>query len=197
MLPPSTRERPTLILEGTIAPEQQVGSASRGMQLVRLPLPDAELLSLGDQPVELAVTLSYFGEPNESGRVRYLGANLSWDLQRRGEDADEFVRRVNDHERPPGQARPTPADAWPWEIGPEARSRGTVRTDRLRTDAASLAGDKHIAIWPTKGWWADHLRTRGEASITYSLVVTIDAGHSDIDLYTLISTRIEIPVEAS
>jgi hypothetical protein len=193
----STRERPTLILEGHIAPEQPVGAANRGMHLVRLPLPDAELLALGDQPVELAVTLSYFGEPNESRRVRYLGANLSWDFQRRGESADEFVRRVNDHGRPAGQARPVPADAWPWEVGPESRGRGTVQADRLRTDAASLAGDKHIAIWPTKGWWADHARTRGDARIAYSLVVTIDAGEADIDLYNLISTRIEIPVDAT
>lgn len=39
--------------------------------------------------------------------------------------------------------------------------------------------------------------TRGEARIAYSLVVTIDAGEADIDLYNLISTRIEIPVDAS
>jgi hypothetical protein len=193
----STRERPTLILEGHLAPEQPVGAANRGMHLVHLPLPDAELLALGDQPVELAVTLSYFGEPNESRRVRYLGASLCWDLQRRGETADQFVRRVNDHQRPPGQARPTPADAWAWEIGPESRNRGTVQADRLRTDAAALAGDKYIAIWPTKGWWADHPESRGEARIAYSLVVTIDAGESDIDLYSLISTRIAVSVDAS
>lgn len=60
-----------------------------------------------------------------------------------------------------------------------------------------MAGDKHIALWPTKGWWADHVRTRADARIAYSLVVTIDAGEADIDLYTLISTAIEIPVDAS
>jgi Subtilase family len=193
----STMERPTLILEGRISPEQPVGSASRGMHLVRLPLPDSELLALGDHFVDLAITLSYFGEPNESRRVRYLGANLSWDLQRRGETADQFIRRVNDHERPAGQARPTPADAWSWEIGPEARGRGTVQSDRLRTDAASLAGDKLIAVWPTRGWWADHLRTRGDARIAYSLVVTVDAGAADIDLYNLIAARVSIPIDAS
>ena len=193
----STRERPTLILEDQIAPEQPVSSANHGMHLIRLPLPDAELLALGDQPIELAVTLSYFGEPNEARRVRYLGANLSWDLQRRAETADEFVRRVSDHGRPKGQARPTPADTWNWEIGPESRSRGTAQSDRLRTDAASLAGEKHIAVWPTRGWWADHTDIRGDARINYSLVVTLDAGEADIDLYNLIATRIQIPVDAS
>lgn len=106
-----------------------------------------------------------------TSRAGSLGANLSWDFQRRGETADEFVRRVNDHGRPAGQARPVPAEAWLWVVGPESRGRGTVQADRLRTDAASLAGDKHIAIWPTKGWWADHVHTRGDARIAYSLVV--------------------------
>ncbi len=63
------------------------------MHLISPPLPSA----LGDHPVELlAVTLSYLGKPNEARRVRYTGASLAWDLQRRGEDDDQFVRRVND-----------------------------------------------------------------------------------------------------
>ena len=114
------------------------------MHLITLPLPSDELLALGDHPVQLTVTLSYFGEPNEARRVRYTGASLAWDLQRRGENDDEFVRRVNDIDRPVGQKRPKAADPWTMEVGPEARSRGTVQSDRLRTEAASLAGDKHI-----------------------------------------------------
>lgn len=193
----STRERPTLILENSIAPEPPFASASREMHLIRLPLPSDELLALGDHPVEVAVTLSYFGEPNEARRVRYTGASLAWDLQRRGEDHDQFVRRVNDIDRPKGQKRPKPADPWPMEIGPEARSRGTVQADRLRTDAASLAGDKHIAVWPIRGWWADHPKIRATSEINYSLVVTIDAGEADIDLHALIDARIDIPLDAA
>lgn len=193
----SARERPTLILEGRIRPERQVGGATRGMDLVRLPLPDAELLALGGHSVELSVTLSYFGEPNEARRTRYVGANLAWDLQRRGESADEFVRRVNDFGRPAGQRRPPAANAWPWEIGPEARSRGTVQSDRFVIDAAALAGDKHIAVWPIRGWWADQPQRRSDSEIAYSLVVTIDAGDADIDLYALISVMLQVEVEAA
>jgi hypothetical protein len=193
----STQQRPTLILENSIAPEQPFASAARAMHLISLPLPSDELLALGDHPVELAVTLSYFGEPNEARRVRYTGASLAWDLQRRGEDDDQFVRRVNDIDRPKGQNRPKPADPWTMEIGPEARSRGTVQADRLRTDAASLAGDKHIAVWPIRGWWADHPKTRADSAVTYSLVVTIDAGDAEIDLHALIEARIAISVDAS
>lgn len=191
----STTTRPTLILEGRIAPEREVGAANRGMHLVRLPLPAEELLALGEQSVELAIALSYFGEPNESRRTRYMGAGLSWDFQRRGESAEEFVRRVNDFGRPEGQRRPPAANSWTWEVGPEARGRGTVQADRVTTDAASLAGDKHLAIWPTRGWWADHAATRGDAEVAYALVVTIDAGRADIDLYGLIQARLEVDIE--
>ena len=189
----STAQRPTLILENVFAPHERVGSAARGMHLVRLPLPDDELLALGGHPLELAVTLSYFGEPNESRRTQYLGASLAWDLQRRGEDADEFVRRVNDSWRPPGTPRPAPAASWAWEIGPEARSRGTVQSDRLVVEAASLAGQKLIAVWPTLGWWNDHPRTHADAEIAYSLIVTLDGGDVEIDLYNLISAAIDLP----
>lgn len=193
----STQQRPTLILENSIAPEQPFASAARAMHLIKLPLPSDELLALGDHPVELAATLSYFAEPNEARRVRYTGASLAWDLQRRGEDDDQFIRRVNDIDRPKGQQRPKAADPWTMEIGPDARSRGTVQADRLHTEAASLAGDKHIAVWPIRGWWADHPKTRGDSAITYSLVVTIDTGDADIDLHALIEARIAVSVDAS
>lgn len=194
----STTQRPTLILESSIAPNVPVGDAARGMHLVRLPLPDDELLALGGRPVELAVTLSYFGEPNESRRTLYLGATLAWDLQRRGESADDFVRRVSDNWRARGTPRPRAAEPWDWAVGPDARGRGTVQADRLMTDAASLAGDKLVAVWPTKGWWSDHMRTHGDASVPYSLVVTIDAGDADIDLHALVEARlsVDLPLDA-
>ena len=193
----STLQRPTLILEGSLAPEAAVGAAARGMQVTRLPLPEEELLALGAHQVELAITLSYFGEPNESRRTRYLGSTLAWDLQRRGESEAEFLRRVSDSWRKPGTPRPAPAEAWPWEVGPDARSRGTVQGDRMCVEAASLAGEKLIAVWPTQGWWADHLKTRSDSRISYALVVTIDAGEADIELYELIASRIAVLVDAS
>ena len=62
----------------------------------------------------------------------------------------------------------------------------------MTTDAAALAGDKLIAIWPTKGWWSDHASTRGNASIRYAFVVTIDTGNADVDLYALIEARLNV-----
>jgi hypothetical protein len=193
----STTQRPTLILEASFAPEVPVGTAARGMHVGRLPLPDHELLTLGDHQVEVAITLSYFGEPNEARRSRYLGATLAWDLQRRGESENDFFKRVSDAWRPKGTPRPKAPDPWPWEIGPEARSRGTVQSDRMQIDAASLSGDKLIAVWPTQGWWADHPKTHADSRISYSLVATIDAGDADIDLYELIASRIAVQVDAS
>ena len=141
--------------------------------------------------------MSYFGEPNEARRSRYLGATLAWDLQRRGESEEDFLKRVSDAWRAKGTPRPKAADPWHWEIGPEARNRGTVQSDRMHTDAASLSGQKLIAVWPTQGWWADHPKTHSDSRISYSLVATLDAGEADIDLYGLIASRIAIQVDAS
>ena len=65
------------------------------------------------------------------------------------------------------------------------------------TDAASLAGEKYIAVWPIGGWWADQPQRRGDAEIEYSLVVTIDAGDAEIDLYALIAAQIQVLVDAA
>ncbi len=67
----------------------------------------------------------------------------------------------------------------------------------MRIDAASLSGDKLIAVWPTQGWWADHPKTHADSRISYSLVATIDAGDADIDLYELIASCIAVQVDAS
>lgn len=193
----SNRERPTLVLEDRIAPERAVGEANMPMHVARLPLPSGELLALGDLQIELAITLSYFGEPNEARRTKYLGGTLTWDLQRRGETADDFFRRVNDLERPAGEPRPQAAADWEWQIGQQARSRGTVQSDRQVVDAAALAGDKLIAVWPTHGWWADHLAQRRDAEIQYALAITLDAGDADVDLYGLVKARVDVSVDAS
>ena len=101
----STRERPTLVLKGSIAPERPVGAASRGMHLVRLPLPDAELLALGDQPVEprshavvLRRTQRISPCPISRSEPR-LGSSTPWRGRRR-------VRPTRQRLRP--TARPSP-----------------------------------------------------------------------------------------
>jgi Subtilase family len=189
----SWRTRPTLLMEAELRPAyDEGGRVARDVHLVSLPLPEEALLELGEHEVELSVTLSYFIEPNEANRVNYSGAMLRWDVQRPTEDADVFRQRVNRLERPDGFE--ATAEAYAWEIGPDRRSRGSVQSDRCTTTAASLAGGKMIAVFPVLGWWEGR-RVRIGESMRYGLVVTIDAGDADIDLYAEIEAAIPVEID--
>ena len=93
----------TLIAQSYIQPFEQVDSGRtrlREMHLHDLPWPGDQLLELGEVPVRLRVTLSYFIEPNASsrgwrGRYVYPSHNLRFDIRRPGETTGEFQRRSN------------------------------------------------------------------------------------------------------
>jgi hypothetical protein len=169
-----------------------------GMHLLKLPMPHEELLAMGAAPITLAATLSYFIEPHETRIARYAGAWLQWDLQRQSESQPDFLARINARDRNQA-APPDTAGDWSWEIGAQARRRGSVQSDRLRTEAAALAEDRLIAVFPAGGWWGEHLKERAGREVPYAMVVTIDVGDADIDVYSLISTRlsVDIPVDAT
>jgi len=193
----SSASRATLIHEGRMAPYSAAGKLD-ALHLLRLPLPHDELLALADAPVSLAATLSYFVEPHETRTTRYAGASLQWDLQRQSEPDADFLARINERDRDP-DAPPDATDQWKWEIGPQARRRGSVQSDRLEIEAAALAGDLLVGIFPAGGWWKDHLKARAGREVPYAIVITIDVGDVDVDLYSLISARlpIDVPVEAA
>ncbi len=128
----SILERPTLILEQRIYPERVI-HGGREMHFLKLPMPDAELTQLGDSPVEISVTLSYFMEPNENRYRRFESAGLRWALQRPLEEESDFRRRINRLERELAADYEDMTEDLPWEIGPQARSRGTVQSDRARS----------------------------------------------------------------
>jgi hypothetical protein len=144
----SILERPTLILEHLIYPERKL-SAGHEMHFVDLPMPDSELGALGGAQVEISVTLSFFVEPNESRIRRYLGASLKWGIQRPLENKEDFARRVNQLEREKVDSYETTAEDLPWDIGPEARSRGSVQSDRATLSASELVGGRAIGMWPS------------------------------------------------
>ena len=93
----------TLIAQSYVQPFEQVNSSRtrlREMHLHDLPWPREQLLELGEVPVRLRVTLSYFIEPNASsrgwrGRYVYPSHNLRFDIRRPGETTGEFQRRSN------------------------------------------------------------------------------------------------------
>ena len=101
-----------------------------------LPIPD-RLHELDDQEIELRVTLSYFPEPNIERRRGYNGLDLKWDMQGPNESEVEFRQRINRLARTAGK-KATWSGSFPWEVGIERRSRGTVQSDRWRGLASLL-----------------------------------------------------------
>jgi hypothetical protein len=193
--------RPTVIFEGKLHPLRWLdvpGEKKRGreMHFHELPMPDEALESLGDQEIELSVTLAYFAQPNETRGVRYMSAGLRWEMQRPLESPSDFRKRINKLEREEGEKFKSGAEKIPWDLGREARGRGTVQSDRARLSPTQLLGSRAIAVWPVQGWWHDR-KIEGDPALRYSLVITIDAGDQEVDLYTPIlneiSVRTEIP----
>lgn len=167
-----------------------------------LPWPTEALLALGEHEVRLRVSLSYFVEPNPSADAplspaRYRSAGLRFDLRRRNEPQDRFEARVNAL-----ASIDEGDDELPGAFGDEGRllgersiSAGSLHVDEWRCNAADLADRNAIAVFPVGGWWkTSRDRSRNNASMRYALVVTIDAGDVENDLWveTAVAAGIEI-----
>ncbi len=166
----------------------------RKMKVFRLPVPE-NIAVLTNIDVELRVTLSYFPEPNKFHRKIYHGLDLKWDMQGPQESEAEFLERINELMRPvgaDGKRRRTSSatTSFPWGIGIQKRSRGTVQSDRWRGRAAYLAGPKLIAVFPVLGWWEQRKELR-EYSMRFSLIVSVTGP----DVYSHIKTALTVPVE--
>jgi len=161
----------------------------RKVKVYRLPTPESLLVDV-DPDVELRVTLSYFAEPNKFGRNTVRGLDLKWDMQGPQESDDEFLQRINVLKRPKGPdgkpAKVSTKKSFPWDVGIQLRSRGTVQSDRWRGKMSALVGDKLIAIVPVLGWW-DQRRTLKTQDMRFSLTVSVFGP----GVYAAIKPRIE------
>ena len=173
---------------------------TREMHLHDLPWPVEVLEELGETQVEMRVTLSYFVEPNPSqrgvtSRYRYASHGLRFDVKRSLESTNEFRGRINaaarDEEEGAARGPGDPA----WLIGTENRHRGSLHGDIWRGSAADLATRGHIAVYPAMGWWRTRPNLeRYDRAARYSLVVSIRAPETDIDLYSEVANQIDAPV---
>ncbi len=165
----------------------------RKVKFYRLPIPSA-LLDDTDSDVELRVTLSYFPEPNRFGRSVFHGLDLKWDMQGPHESEAEFHQRINALMRPEGpqgkRLKTTNKTSFPWEIGMQLRSRGTVQSDRWRGRMSTLSGDKLIAIVPVLGWW-DQRKALRTQEMRFSLVISVFGP----GVYAAIKPQVELPIE--
>lgn len=76
------------------------------------------------------------------------------------------------------------------------RSRGTIQHDRAQVTASQIAGPRLLAVYPVTGWWEDSTIT-WERKLSYSVIVRVDLGEIDLDLYSLAAIALQpISVDA-
>ena len=187
----------TLIAQDTIRPYtlQNRNGKMNEMKLFSLPWPTNALRGLHDTEVSLRVALSTFIQPNPSevarGRnQRYASHGLRFALKQADEDINQFTRRVSHVST--GQDHETNSpDGRGWQFGYFRRSVGSLHIDTLKIPASDLARMEALAVYPVGGWWKD---SRKEDLVNktarFALVVEIDAGTNDVNLYTEIQQRI-------
>jgi hypothetical protein len=196
----------TLVAQDSLQPfePKEDGSfRSKEMKLHRLPWPKSELLALGEAPVQLRVTLSYFIEPSPgrrgwNNRHRYASHGLRFGMQNPLESLPDFRRRINAAAQDDGDEETNRSDSLEWMLGPNLRHRGSLHADRWEGTAADLAQCEHIAIYPVIGWWREREQLgRGERRARYSLVVSIQSPSESVDIYTPVAQQIETLVSTA
>jgi hypothetical protein len=116
---------------------------------------------------------------------------LKWDMQGPQESEDAFIQRINvlkraiDNEG--NRVKPAKTKSFDWDIGIQARSRGTVQSDRWRGKMSALVGDKLIAIVPVLGWWEQRKALKMQ-EMKFSLIVSVFGP----GVYTAIKPRVEV-----
>jgi len=186
-----------LVIEGELQPFEK--KSMKDMHLHKLPWPREQLRSLGEVPVTLKITLSYFIEPGpgEVGwkdKYRYPSCGLRFDVINTNETVDDFKKRVNYKMR--GEDKKDKGEGTSgserWYLGSDNRDVGSIHSDYYEANAIDLYESNYVAIYPVVGWWRERSYLgKSDKPIRYSLVVSIFTPKVDVDLYTPIITEIK------
>jgi hypothetical protein len=194
----------TYIAQETIQPfnfkEGSRTAETNEIHFFNLPWASDLLLQMGETPVKLKITLSYFIEPGagEIGwkdKYRYQSHGLRFDVNNVGESEEDFRKRVNIAAREENEEVNGNAGSNRWAIGTNNRSIGSIHSDFWEGTAAALATCNHIAVYPVIGWWRErkHLG-KVENQTRYSLIISLDTPTQDVELYTTVKNMIEVEV---
>lgn len=197
----SAQNSVNLIIEDELQPFIKKGSGSptsNEMHMHDIPWPADILRSLGEHMVKMRVTLSYYIEPGPGqigwkDKYRYPSCGLIFDVNNPTESKDEFKRRISKAMRDEdGDASLATNDSGRWIIGSQNRNVGSIHSDIWEGTAADLSQSNYIMVYPTTGWWK--LRTnqkRYNNKVRYSLIVSIEAPETTVNLYNEITTAIK------
>ena len=174
--------------------------------LIALPWPRTALESTPDVTANLRVTLSYFIQPNPGSRTweksqkyHYASCLLRFRPKHRDMTPEEFRARLDAERESSGD---TYQDSG-WAVGGTRRGKcGSLVQDVWKGSAAQLAEMGHIAIVPTKGWWAYRCFRPGHefhgchlGHVHYSLIVSLET-EANLPIYNEVAQAIA-SIEAS
>jgi hypothetical protein len=193
----------TLVVQDALQPYDRIENQyrTRDMHVHAVPWPTGVLQDLGETPVKMRVTLSYFVEPNPGRRGwkyrhRYASHGLRFEVKTPTETVDQFRARINATARDEERGQSSESDPGDWYLGPRLRSRGSLHSDWWQGTASDLAERGYIGIYPVIGWWRErHQLRRWDRLARYSLVVTIETPEVDVDIYTPVANQVRLPVE--
>lgn len=190
----------TLIVQDRITPYRQSESGAADhvhneMKLFELPWPVEGLRALVAHPITLRVALSTFIAPNPSepargSKFRYASHNLRFKLNRPNEGRAAFIARISKVADEPDAPEPDEDDGW--TFGRNRRDVGSLQIDELTCRASDLARRNVLAIHPVAGWWKTRaIQDPNDRSVRFALIVEIDAGDVDAELYAEVQAAIE------
>lgn len=198
----------TLIIQDTIWPYEKgkSGIRSREMKLHTLPMPVTGLRTLGAAEITLRVALSTFIEPNPAEAARgtkfgYASHNLRFKLSRAGESISAFNARINkaaeleeleqlDEDESEAQDG--------WMFGRNRRDVGSIQIDEIKGYANDFAQRPFLAVHPVTGWWKTRPSLkRYDRRVRYALIIELDAGEANVDLYAEAQAVIQVMAEAA
>ena len=174
------------------------------MHVHELPWPKEVLEELGETPVRLRVTLSYFVEPNPGRRGwrrrhRYASHGIRFEVKLPTETIAEFRKRLNQRALEEEEEKPSSAgNAAGWYLGEQTRNKGSIHSDIWVGTAADLAERGVVGIYPVSGWWKDQpKRDRSALGARYALVVSIETDAEGVDIWTPVAQQIGVAVETA
>jgi hypothetical protein len=200
----SAENAATMIFEGELQPFERDGHRikTKDMHLHELPWPIEVLQDLGDTPITMRVTLSYFIEPSPGrkgwGRkFRFQSHGLRFEVKSPLETLDAFKRRISRAVWDDEEGRPSSVpEVRNWVVGANGRTHGSVHSDWWQGTASELAASGYLAIHPVTGWWRErpHLG-KVESKARYSLLISLETSDEEIDLYHAVENLVPVTTE--
>lgn len=194
--------RLSLIVESSIKPfDEDRDFRLNEFNLHDLPWPEQVLKELPlDSKVKMTITLSYYVEPNPRvSKIRskyvYRSHGLSFNLCKPGQSKQDFIDSIN---RPDQRNEDYTEHSFShnWFYGANLQGSGSIHKDYWEGTAADLSELSRIVVKPVTGWWKlNKDRERCSRTVNYSLIVTLEVGDNEVDIYSEVESQIELLTE--